>query len=160
MAVATAGGGIALSQLRFQQSQLRDQQEDLGRDAEDRRRAQASRIFVSVPSADDRGVSVQPSVKNASDFPIFEAKFWYIEPDGLYLMRPDPRDYRGTTLPGDESHGWRKSRLTKASDAQSSHSATRTTFTGSGWQAASLRSSRQAQNAKVSALRFRRFLQS
>ena len=105
--VATAGGWIALSQLRSQQSQLRDQQEDLRRDTEDRRRAQASRIFISVPSADARGVLVQPSVKNASDFPIYEAKFWYIGPGHLSLLLPDREDYLGTILPGDEPHGWR-----------------------------------------------------
>ena len=76
------------------------------RDSSDRRKAQASRIFISVPSADARGDTVQPSVKNASDFPIYEAKFWYIGPGPTSLQPADPKDYLGTILPGHETHGW------------------------------------------------------
>lgn len=105
VAVATAGGWIALSQLRSQQSQLRDQQKVLLQDMEDRRTAQASRVFIGVPSERERRDSVRPFVKNASDFPIFEAELWYINPDGLSLMDQDDDNYLGTMLPADERPG-------------------------------------------------------
>ena len=106
VAVATAGGWVALYQLRSQQDQLRSQQEVLKRDGRDRRRAQAARIFIGVPSERDRGDSVIPNVKNASDFPIYEAEFWYLDPYGQ-LPSGSKATYRGTILPGHEAAGTR-----------------------------------------------------
>lgn len=97
VAVATAGGWIALSQLR-------SQQEVIQQDGQDRRRAQAARVFVGLQNDPDRAHLVRPSVKNASDFPIYEAKLWYISPDGLSVIRRDD-GYRGTIQPGAESRG-------------------------------------------------------
>jgi hypothetical protein len=94
--VATAGGWLALSQLR-------DQKEVLAQDAQDRRRAQAARVFIGAPRAP--GGWVHPYVKNASDFPIYEAEFWYLSPDGMPdLHRPE---YFGTILPGEDPYGER-----------------------------------------------------
>lgn len=92
MVVATTGGWIALSQLRGQQQVLRQ-------DTEDRRRAQAARVFIGAPR--DPGRRVRPYVKNASDFPIYEAEFWYLGPSGL----SDRHDYLGTILPGEDPFG-------------------------------------------------------
>jgi hypothetical protein len=97
VAVATAGGWIALSQLRSQQEVLRQ-------DGQDRRRAQAARVFISAPRERDRPGWVRPSVKNASDFPIYESELWYISPDGLSVIRRDD-GYRGTIQPGAERLG-------------------------------------------------------
>jgi hypothetical protein len=98
--VATAGGWIALSQLRGQLSQLRGQQELLRQDAQDRRRAQAVRVFVGAPRDHDR--RVHPFVKNASDFSIYEAVFWYLDPGGGL---DEPPEYLGTILPGEDPPG-------------------------------------------------------
>jgi hypothetical protein len=97
--VATVGGWIALSQLRGQQDVLRQ-------DAEDRHRAQAARVYIGVPSKGERGPLVCPYVKNASDFPIYEAELWYLSlsPDGQ-LSGGDNCEYLGTIAPGDEPGG-------------------------------------------------------
>jgi hypothetical protein len=89
--IATAGGWIALSQLR-------SQKEVLQRDAFDRRRAQAARVFISAPR--EPNPPVDPQVKNASDFPIYEAELWYLLSGGL--SRPE---YVGTILPGEDPCG-------------------------------------------------------
>jgi hypothetical protein len=95
--IAAVGGGIALFQLR-------GQQEVLKQDAGDRRRAQAARVFISAPREPDPPVDppekVYPQVRNASDFPIYEAKLWYRLPGGL--SKPE---YVGTILPGEDPCG-------------------------------------------------------
>lgn len=75
------------------------QEEVLRQDAEDRRRAQAARVFIGAPR--DPGRRVYAYVKNASDFPVYEAEFWYLSPSGL----SDRHDYLGTTLPGEDPFG-------------------------------------------------------
>jgi hypothetical protein len=89
--IAAVGGWIALSQLR-------SQQEVLKQDAEDRRRAQAARVFVGAPRDPVRLVGAY--AKNASDFPIYEAQLWYLGSGGL----SEPDDL-GTILPGEAPSG-------------------------------------------------------
>lgn len=88
--------------LGLQVTELRESIDERRREAWQRRRAQAARIFIGAPR--ERDGWVRPSVKNASDFPIYEAKLWYISPDGLSVI---PRDdgYRGTIQPGAERPG-------------------------------------------------------
>lgn len=63
------------------------------RQAAERRRAQASSVFIGLPI---RGIRlVQPSAQNASSFPVHDAQFWYYGPDGL----SDPDDL-GMIMPG------------------------------------------------------------
>ena len=95
--VATAGGWIALSQLRGQQVVLRQ-------DAEDRRRAQAARIFVGAKR--DPGRRVYPYVVNASDFSIYEAQLWYLSTDGQSVIDSNG-EYLGTILPGEDPYAKR-----------------------------------------------------
>jgi hypothetical protein len=89
--IAAVGGWIALSQLRSQQDVLKQ-------DAEDRRRAQAARVFVGAPR--DLVRLVGAYAKNASDFPIYEAQLWYLGSAGL----SEPDDL-GTILPGEAPSG-------------------------------------------------------
>jgi hypothetical protein len=127
--VATAGGWIALLQLRAQQGVL-------WQDAQDRRRAQAARVFIGAPR--DPGHRVKPYVKNASDFPIYEARFWYLSPDDLL----DGISTLARSCPGKTPTVTRTSRPGRHAQEPFSRFATRTTSTGSGCQAVSLRSSR------------------
>lgn len=99
--VATVGGWVALSQLRAQRSQLRGQQDVLRQDAADRRRAQATRVFIGA--ARDRVRRVRPYVVNASDFSIYEAQLWYLSRDGRSLTNEDG-EYLGTILPGEDPY--------------------------------------------------------
>jgi hypothetical protein len=46
------------------------------RDIDDRRRAQASRVFLSVTRDDNAGTLPNPYVRNASDMPVYEARIW------------------------------------------------------------------------------------
>ena len=105
VAAATAGGWIALSQLR-------SQREDLRQDAKDRRRAQAARVFIGA--ARDPGRIVRPYVRNASDFSIYEATLWYLGRDGLLLPAPNDHYYLGTILPDEDPYGNRDFRSTEA----------------------------------------------
>lgn len=81
--LAAVGGGVALSQLRIQQRQIKEQQDALDRDATERRRAQTARVFTGVPDSNVGVGLVAPYAENASDFPVFDAQFWYARPSGL-----------------------------------------------------------------------------
>ena len=97
--VATAGSWIALSQLS-------EQKDVLKQDAQDRRRAQAARVFIGAPR--DGGSRVVSYVQNASDFPIYEAEFWYLCRDGHLPDRGDNHKYFGTILPAGVHVGEKK----------------------------------------------------
>lgn len=47
------------------------------RDADQRRRAQAARVFFGAPREGD---PVSPYVKNASEFPVYSVDVWYFDP--------------------------------------------------------------------------------
>ena len=64
------------------------------RDVSERRIAQAARVFTVVPRGSNS--TALPSAKNASDLPVFDAQFWYSEPDGA----SGPDDL-GRIMPGD-----------------------------------------------------------
>jgi hypothetical protein len=63
------------------------------RDEAERRRAQASSVFIGVPPRSNR--LVQPGAYNASSVPVFDAQFWYSFPGGL-----DGPDDLGMIMPG------------------------------------------------------------
>jgi hypothetical protein len=92
-------------------------------DAGDRRKAQAAQIFIAAPADPERPAI--PYAHNASNLPIYEAKFWY---RGQYTLsgygKPDSAaSDLGTIKPG-EANG----RL----PTSSSRSATRRASTGHG----------------------------
>jgi hypothetical protein len=66
------------------------------RDIDERRRAQASRVFLVEPP-EDAAPSVQPSVHNASDLPVYYAMIW--ASFGLGDSRPEHQNL-GTIMPG------------------------------------------------------------
>jgi hypothetical protein len=65
------------------------------RDTDERRRAQAARVFLGAPP--DEGALVSPYARNASDLPVYEARIRYGGP-GADLSEPE---YLGTLWPGD-----------------------------------------------------------
>lgn len=65
------------------------------RDTDERRRAQAARVFLGAPHTP--GFPLSPYVRNASEFPIYDARIRYGTPDGGLS---DP-EYLGTVMPGD-----------------------------------------------------------
>jgi len=67
------------------------------RDTDERRRAQAARVFLVTPP--DQGPPVGPRARNASDFPVYDTKFWYLNPGS----DPSAPEYLGTIMPGDAS---------------------------------------------------------
>jgi hypothetical protein len=77
---------LAYSKQKREVGVLFDQHE---RDVSERRIAQAARVFIVVSTA-------SPSVKNASDLPVFDVQFWYSEPGGA----SGPDDL-GRIMPGD-----------------------------------------------------------
>jgi hypothetical protein len=64
------------------------------RDTDERRRAQAARVFLGAPP--DEGNHVSPYVRNASDFPVYGVRIRYYESGKL----SDPEKL-GTVMPGD-----------------------------------------------------------
>ena len=88
--IGAVGGGIALTQLRGQSKVIK-------RDAEDRRRQQAMSVYV-MPFG-GVGRAGQPYAKNASQYPVFDAKLWY-RPDGPPDSLGDPDDL-GVVMPGE-----------------------------------------------------------
>ncbi len=95
---ASAGGWIALSQLR-------DQQAVMKQDTEDRRKAQAARVFIGAPRDDSRMVA--PYAQNASEFPVYEAELWYLDPHGQLAGEENSHKYLGTMLPKEATAGTR-----------------------------------------------------
>jgi hypothetical protein len=66
------------------------------RDADERRRTQAARVFLGVPAEGD---PVSPYVKNASEFRVYEVDVWYWEPrDAFRVAGPDSL---GNIMPGE-----------------------------------------------------------
>lgn len=51
------------------------------READDRRREQASRVYLIAPR--ESQMLVKPSAANASDLPVHDAQIWYGDPGGL-----------------------------------------------------------------------------
>lgn len=94
------------------------------RDADERRKAQAARIFIGAPN--DPAGAVSPYIRNASDFPIYEARIWYTSPG----VKPEP-DTTGPVMPGEARNGNRA-----FADAESALRGTVLTFrdaAGEGW---------------------------
>jgi hypothetical protein len=71
------------------------------REAADRRRAQAARVFTGETPLGPRGLVRFARAENASDFPVFDVQSWYSR-DG------DLTEYRdhGVILPGQYSDVW------------------------------------------------------
>jgi hypothetical protein len=74
--------------------------EQAKRDTDERRRAQASRVFLGAPP--DEGTIVSPYARNASDFPVYDAQVWYVEPGTI-----TGPDILGIILPGQTSPAMR-----------------------------------------------------
>ena len=97
--LAAVGGWFTLSQLSIQRRQLREQQDVLEREATDRRRAQASRVFIWLERHSDirvgqaqvaagaiRGEWINLHVKNSSDQPVYDAEVrWHLGSPANYL---------------------------------------------------------------------------
>jgi hypothetical protein len=102
-AVATAALGVfAIVTAVFAFLAYRKQAQEVGlllkeneREAVERRRAQAERVFVGAPQSPGRVVS--PYAMNASDLPVFGTQLWFIDSGSL----SDPEDL-GVILPGDQ----------------------------------------------------------
>jgi hypothetical protein len=83
---------------------LKDQRD---RDSKERRRAQAAKVFIGVPHNPPR--MIQPYAQNASDYPIFDAQFWYsgedgiVGPDDLGPIMPGPVVHNGRQMPEAEA---------------------------------------------------------
>ncbi len=77
------------------------------RDTDERRRAQASRIFIGAPP--DEGLLVHPYARNASDFPVYNAQVWYNEPsritgpDDLGVIMPGETRYAPSSFRHDDA---------------------------------------------------------
>ena len=80
--LAAVGGGVALSQLRIQQRQIKEQRT---LSTATQPNAAGHKQHASHRGADSNvGVGlVAPYAENASDFPVFDAQFWYARPSGL-----------------------------------------------------------------------------
>jgi hypothetical protein len=94
---AAITAGVALWK---QTQEVRILLEDSKREAGERRRAQAARVFLAVPP--NEGLAVWPYARNGSELPIYDARIWYVNPDGLSAP-----DYRGLIMPGDNATGGR-----------------------------------------------------
>ena len=77
------------------QRQMKEQQDAVAREAAERRRAQAARVFTGRL----HGVTGGPYAKNGSDLPVYDAQFWYSEP-GELSGPSDPYDL-GQIPPGE-----------------------------------------------------------
>lgn len=72
--VAAVLAGLAFRKQSQEVSLLLGQNQ---RDTDERRRAQAAKVFFGMPP--DTGVPVSPYARNASDFPVYEAEIWHME---------------------------------------------------------------------------------
>ena len=81
------------------------------RDANERRKDQAARVFI--PTRRDPVRLVRPYVKNASDFSIYDAEMWYADPGGM----SGPDDL-GMIMPSESVEA---SRLTSVAEALKYH---------------------------------------
>jgi hypothetical protein len=68
---------------------------------------QAAKVFIGVPRG---GVHlIQPYAQNASEFPVFDAQFWYSgpggvsDPDELGIIMPGPEALNGQQMSYDEA---------------------------------------------------------
>lgn len=113
LALATAIlAGLAL---RKQSREVAILVEENTRQAAERRRTQAARVFIGVPYDPPRLVS--PYARNASDFPVFGAQFWYsgaqelAGPDELGVILPGKDSSAQRTLPhqGPQARPWLRS---------------------------------------------------
>jgi hypothetical protein len=95
--LALVAGVLAGLALRKQSQEVGLLLEQNRRDTDERRRAQAARVFLAAPS--DQAPPVRPRARNASDFPVYDTKFWYADPGGD-LSAPE---HLGTIMPGDIS---------------------------------------------------------
>jgi hypothetical protein len=84
--LALAAAVVAWLALRKQSRELAIVVKENNRQAIERRRAQAAKVFIGVYPDPPRLVA--PQAENASDFPIFDAQFWYSGP-GNSLRPPD-----------------------------------------------------------------------
>lgn len=108
--LAAAGGWFTLSQLRIQQQQLKGQQDVFRREAEDRRKAQASRVFLWTEEGPDTtqsqaqravtgvppGTVIVAHIKNSSQQPVYDLEvIWHQgaalrgSVEGLGVVMPD-----------------------------------------------------------------------
>jgi hypothetical protein len=95
--LALVAGVLAGLAFRKQSQEVGLLLEQNKRDADERRRAQAARVFLGTPP--DQGPPVSPRARNASEFPVYDTKFWYVNPSSD-LSAPE---YLGTIMPGDIS---------------------------------------------------------
>lgn len=115
-AVATAGllaGAIitawyAIKTFNTQADQLARLVEENDRQADERRRAQAARVFTEVPQG---GVlQVRPAAMNASDFPVYDAQFWFrvgsalVGPEDFGMIMPHSHADSDRVMNTDDAH--------------------------------------------------------
>ena len=84
--------------LELQVTELRESIDDRIREGEQRRRSQATRVFVEMRGSPEEGVVRVPYVRNASDLPIYAVQLW----------NRDTRlnwDILGAIMPGEQSGG-------------------------------------------------------
>ena len=105
--LALTAAVVAGLALRKQSRELAILAAENKRQAAERRRAQASSVFIGLPI---RGIRmVQPSAQNGSSFPVHDAQFWYYGPDGL----SGPEDL-GMIMPGPVGINGRQMRYEEA----------------------------------------------
>jgi hypothetical protein len=105
--LAPAAAVVAGLALRKQSRELTILAAENKRQAAERRRAQASSVFIGPPI---RGIRmVQASAQNGSSFPVHDAQFWYYGPDGL----SGPEDL-GMIMPGPVGINGRQMRYEEA----------------------------------------------
>lgn len=69
--------------------------EQAKRDTDERRRAQAAKVFLGAPP--DTGLLVSPYARNASDFPIYDVRIRFSTPSGEVSQA----EHLGTIMPGE-----------------------------------------------------------
>jgi hypothetical protein len=94
-AIVTAS--FALLAYRAQSQEVGILLEQSKREALERHRAQAARVFTGIPPV--QGQPVIPYAVNASDFPIYDAQLWYLDDRGHSYA--DLREDIGMISPGD-----------------------------------------------------------
>jgi hypothetical protein len=106
-ALALATAVLAGFALRKQAKEVSTLLEQNRHGTEERHRYQASKVFLGVRPR--KRLHVRPYARNASDFPVYDAKTWYLEsgnisgPDPLGIIMPGERPFAKRPLPPAEA---------------------------------------------------------
>jgi hypothetical protein len=90
--------------LELQATELRESLEQRRRDMDERRRSQAVRVFVGAPPGLTNDMEM--FARNASEFPVYDVRIWYLQSDGLGVG-----EKLGTIMPGAQKQARKRGRL-------------------------------------------------